>query len=308
MFSQFEFSGVVKDKNTGTELEKVLVVVKPLKIKKAGYYGGVYTEKDGLFTVRTTYDLPLELVLTKRGCKSKKVKIRDKKTFFEISLDCEQETIEQIITERKSDNDNDGIINSEDECPDEYGVKENNGCPSLDSDGDGILNSEDNCPDEAGDPDNKGCPWQDDDGDGVLDRDDDCPNVPGDKANKGCPLKAKSITDIISKENSVILFQANSSDLNELGQEAIRSLVEKLKKHTDLSITVEGHSSSDGDELYNQGLSEKRANSVKKLIENQGIDTSRINAVGYGEEKPADQNNTAKGRSNNRRVVFRLSN
>ena len=83
MFSQFEFSGVVKDKKTGTELEKVLVVVKPLKITKAGYYGGIYTEKDGLFTVKTTYDLPLELVLTKKGCKSKKVKIRDKKTYFD---------------------------------------------------------------------------------------------------------------------------------------------------------------------------------------------------------------------------------
>jgi outer membrane protein OmpA-like peptidoglycan-associated protein len=308
MFSQFEFSGVVKDKNTGTELEKVLVVVKPLKIKKAGYYGGVYTEKDGLFTVRTTYDLPLELVLTKRGCKSKKVKIRDKKIFFDISLDCEQETIEQIITERKSDNDNDGIINSEDECPDEYGVKENNGCPSLDSDGDGILNSEDNCPDEAGDSDNKGCPWEDDDGDGVLDRDDNCPNEPGDKANKGCPLKAKSITDIISKENSIILFQANSSVVNEIGQAAIRSLAEKLKIHKDLSIIIEGHSSSDGSESYNQNLSEKRANSVKTSLENLGIDGSRIKAFGYGEGKPIDINNTSAGRANNRRAAFSLSN
>ena len=308
MFSQFEFSGVVKDKKTGTELEKVLVVVKPLKITKAGYYGGIYTEKDGLFTVKTTYDLPLELVLTKKGCKSKKVKIRDKKTYFDITLDCEQETIEQIITERTSDNDKDGIINSEDECPDEYGVKENNGCPSLDSDGDGVLNTEDNCPDEAGDSDNKGCPWEDDDGDGVLDRDDDCPNEPGDKANKGCPLKAKSITDIISKENSIILFQANSSIVNEMGQSAIRSLAEKLKTHEDLSIIVEGHSSSDGSESYNQNLSTKRANSVKTSLENLGIDGSRIKAVGYGEGKPIDTNNTSAGRTNNRRVVFSLSN
>ena len=307
MFSQFEFSGVVKDKNTGTELEKVLVVVKPLRITKAGYYGGVYTEKDGLFSVKTTYDLPLQLVLTKKGCKSKKVRIKDKKTYFDLTLDCEQETIEQIITERKSDNDNDGIINSEDECPDEYGVKENNGCPSLDSDGDGVLNSEDNCPDEAGDSDNNGCPWEDDDGDGVLDRDDDCPNEPGDKANKGCPLKAKTITDIISKENSIILFQANSSVLNEMGQSAIRILAEGLKKHSDLSIIVEGHSSSDGSESYNQNLSEKRSNSVKSLLENLGIDGFRIKAVGYGEGKPVDTNNTSSGRANNRRVVFRLS-
>mgnify|MGYP001161143651 FL=1 len=307
MFSQFEFNGVVKDNDTGTELEKVLVVVKPLRINKAGYYGGVYTEKDGLFSVKTTYDLPLQLVLTKKGCKTKKVRIRDKKTYFNLTLDCEQETIEQIITERKSDNDNDGIINSEDECPDEFGVKENNGCPSLDSDGDGILNSEDNCPDEVGDVDNKGCPWEDDDGDGVLDRDDDCPNVPGEEANNGCPLEV-DISNLISKENSIILFQANSHVLNETDKSSIRNLAEELKKYSELSIVLEGHASSDGSESYNQNLSEKRANSVKNLLVNFGIKASQIKVIGYGETQPIDSNNTSLGRSNNRRVVFRLSN
>ena len=307
LLSQFEFKGVVKDKDTGTELEKVLVVVKPLRINKAGYYGGVYTEKDGLFSVKTTYDLPLQLVLTKKGCKTKKVRIKDKKTYFNLTLDCEKETIEQIITERESDNDNDGIINSEDECPDEFGVKENNGCPSLDSDGDGVLNDVDSCPDEAGDPDNNGCPWEDDDGDGILDKDDNCPNEPGDKANKGCPLKAKSITDIIPEENSKILFQANSSDLDKTAKTSIGILAEALKKYSDLSIIIEGHASSDGSESYNQNLSEKRSNSVKNLLENLGIDEAQIKAVGFGEGNPIDTNNTSEGRTNNRRVVFRLS-
>ncbi len=45
-FSQVEFNGIVKDKETGTELENVLVVIKPLRmINKAGYYSGVYTKK-----------------------------------------------------------------------------------------------------------------------------------------------------------------------------------------------------------------------------------------------------------------------
>jgi len=308
MFSQFNFSGVVKDKKTGTELEKVLVVVKPLKISKAGYYGGVYTEKDGLFTVKTTYDLPLELVLTKRGCKSKKIKIKDKKTFFDITLDCEEEIIEQIITEKKSDNDKDGIINSEDECPDEFGVKENNGCPSLDRDGDGILNDEDNCPDEIGDLDNKGCPWEDDDGDGVLDRDDNCPNEPGDIANKGCPSKVKSILDIISKENSIILFEANSFTTSDSGESAVTNLAKSLKNHPDLIIIIEGYASSDGGTIHNQNLSEKRANSIKNSLKALGIKDSRIKSVGFGENKPVDTNNTPNGRAKNRRVVFRLSN
>ena len=56
-FSQVEFNGILK--RNATELENVLVVVKPLRIgNKAGYYSGVYTKKNGLFSVKTSYDLP----------------------------------------------------------------------------------------------------------------------------------------------------------------------------------------------------------------------------------------------------------
>ncbi|MCF8256844.1 MAG: DUF5723 family protein [Flavobacteriales bacterium] len=84
-----------------------------------------------------------------------------------------------------SDRDGDGIPDTEDACPDEYGLKIFNGCP--DRDWDGIPDKDDNCPDEAGPVENKGCPWGDRDGDTVLDNVDDCPDVAGDPANKGCP-------------------------------------------------------------------------------------------------------------------------
>ena len=51
----------------------------------------------------------------------------------------------------------------------------------------------------------------------------------------------------------------------------------------------------------------KRSNSVKNLLENLGIDEAQIKAVGFGEGNPIDTNNTSEGRTNNRRVVFRLS-
>jgi OmpA-OmpF porin, OOP family len=82
-----------------------------------------------------------------------------------------------------SDRDDDGIIDSEDTCPDEKGLPQFQGCP--DTDGDGIENSKDSCPDEIGTPEMNGCP--DADGDGIADKDDECQNVPGVQALNGCP-------------------------------------------------------------------------------------------------------------------------
>jgi OmpA-OmpF porin, OOP family len=81
------------------------------------------------------------------------------------------------------DSDGDGIADKDDACPNEAGPKELNGCP--DTDGDGIIDSEDDCPTEPGTKIMKGCP--DADGDGVADKDDACPTVAGPKENKGCP-------------------------------------------------------------------------------------------------------------------------
>jgi outer membrane protein OmpA-like peptidoglycan-associated protein len=82
-----------------------------------------------------------------------------------------------------ADRDKDGIVDSEDACPDEPGPKETSGCP--DKDGDKIIDKEDACPDQAGPAATKGCP--DKDGDGILDKEDRCPDKAGPKELKGCP-------------------------------------------------------------------------------------------------------------------------
>jgi outer membrane protein OmpA-like peptidoglycan-associated protein len=83
------------------------------------------------------------------------------------------------------DSDADGIQDREDECPTLAGTAENRGCP--DTDGDGVIDKGDQCPTEGGPLANKGCPWPDADKDGVLDKDDQCPDVPGSVDNSGCP-------------------------------------------------------------------------------------------------------------------------
>ncbi len=78
--TEFEFTGIVSDKKTGTPLENAIVIAQPTRINKAGYYSGVTTKKNGNFKVRTTFDLPLFLYVTKKGCKSQKN--QNKSRFF----------------------------------------------------------------------------------------------------------------------------------------------------------------------------------------------------------------------------------
>lgn len=87
-----------------------------------------------------------------------------------------------------SDEDNDGFLFYLDQCPKEFGEKENNGCPWPDSDRDRVIDKYDECPTVAGVPENNGCPWPDSDGDGLFDKDDSCPTVPGPESNNGCPV------------------------------------------------------------------------------------------------------------------------
>jgi hypothetical protein len=110
------------------------------------------------------------------------------------------------------DRDRDGVIDSEDACPDEAGLAvsdpSKNGCPEdgfepaapVDGDGDGVLDADDACPDQLGDPSEdprkNGCPAEvavahDGDGDGIVDEKDACPHDAGqpsdEPATHGCP-------------------------------------------------------------------------------------------------------------------------
>ena len=82
----------------------------------------------------------------------------------------------------------------------------------------------------------------------------------------------------------------------------IQSLAEFMSTYPSVTTTVEGHTDSIGAESYNQGLSERRANSVRQALIDEGVDSSRINAVGHGEARPIADNATDEGRAMNRRV------
>ncbi len=90
---------------------------------------------------------------------------------------------------KKTDSDADGVEDKKDNCPMEFGVATNGGCPLPDGDGDGVPDEEDNCPDKAGLTDFMGCP--DTDLDGIQDSDDECPSEAGSHEDGGCPDRDK---------------------------------------------------------------------------------------------------------------------
>lgn len=73
------------------------------------------------------------------------------------------------------------------------------------------------------------------------------------------------------------------------------------------TVMVEGHTDWIGTEAYNQGLSERRAESVRRYMVEHGIDESRLSTAGYGESRPIASNETREGRALNRRVELLVS-
>ena len=108
----------------------------------------------------------------------------------------------------------------------------------------------------------------------------------------------KAQTESYSQE----MFATNSTELSTDGKIALMPLVEVLKAHPQSSVDVVGHTDSTGAAEYNMMISKKRAAAVAAYIEEQGIEADRISASGEGEENPIATNDTAEGRSQNRRV------
>jgi len=101
-----------------------------------------------------------------------------------------------------------------------------------------------------------------------------------------------------------ILFEVNKSNITGESMGTINEIVKLMNKHSDLNFTIEGHTDSDGEESFNQKLSEDRATAVKNTLVNLGIDQSRLESKGWGESKPVSENSTSEGKANNRRVEF----
>ena len=208
------------------------------------------------------------------------------------------------------DADNDGLNDDVDSCPnkpeDMDSFEDDDGCPDLDNDGDGVLDADDACINEVGVALAKGCPEPDRDGDTVVDRLDNCPDQPGTVENQGCQKRqlvkvSESGLEILDK----VYFRTNKAKILKVSFGLLDNVADVLKNHTEIkAIRVEGHTDDRGKDAHNKRLSQQRAESVVKYLVKRGVSKSRLIAIGFGEEKPIDSNETDEGRSANRRVDF----
>jgi len=168
--------------------------------------------------------------------------------------------------------------------------------PPKDSDGDGVMDAVDNCPNTPkGAPVNDvGCSL-DSDGDGVFNYRDQCPGTPAGVSVDvyGCPTKL----------TLDINFATDSSKVGPEFDSEIAKAAQCIKDYPGNVVVIEGHTDSTGSAAYNQKLSQRRADAVKRqLMGKYDVEESRIIAKGFGESKPISDNKSAGGRELNRRV------
>jgi OOP family OmpA-OmpF porin len=211
------------------------------------------------------------------------------------------------------DSDGDGIADPSDACPNQAGPAnadaQKNGCPPPpDRDGDGVADDGDACPDVAGDgPD--GCPL-DTDGDGLIDRDDKCPNEAETKNGfedaDGCPDEVPQAVQAFMGVIEGITFDTNKATIRKSSFKALDAAAKILTDYPSLRLEVSGHTDSSGKAERNDELSKERAEAVRDYLAGKGIGSDRLEAVGHGSSLPIADNKTAKGRSQNRRIEFKV--
>ena len=109
----------------------------------------------------------------------------------------------------------------------------------------------------------------------------------------------------ITKGTKVVLnnifFESGRAELKPISYVELNKAVELMQQNTTMVIEIGGHTDNLGTEAANLSLSQKRAEAVKGYLELAGIETSRLQAKGYGESNPIEDNSTAEGRKANRR-------
>lgn len=141
---------------------------------------------------------------------------------------------------------------------------------------------------------------QDDDKDGIVNQKDYCPETPeGEVVDfTGCALDKPLILQGVN-------FHTDSDELTEESLIILNRVVKTLLENPQVAVEIGGHTDSRGSLEYNIDLSQRRAESVKNYFIQQGVETSRLQAKGYGPNVPIATNDTKEGRAKNRRVELK---
>ena len=116
-----------------------------------------------------------------------------------------------------------------------------------------------------------------------------------------------STTAILVNLPDGVTFAVDSISISPSFQTTLDQIATSLKTYPDSLVDVYGHTDSTGSDAYNQNLSERRAKAVADYLAMRGVSSARIRWQGFGEQYPVASNDTAEGRSLNRRVEIQLS-
>ena len=107
-------------------------------------------------------------------------------------------------------------------------------------------------------------------------------------------------------DTQLVHFGFDKWELNDGAQTTLLALVKQLQDRPELTVELEGFTDNIGASAYNIGLSQRRAEAVRRFLAEKGIDLFRIHNIGLGDIRPIADNKTRQGRDQNRRVSIRL--
>jgi outer membrane protein OmpA-like peptidoglycan-associated protein len=134
--------------------------------------------------------------------------------------------------------------------------------------------------------------------------------VAGPADNQGCPVKVKQLVVITAEKiviKDAVYFATAKAQILAKSFPLLTQIASVLKAHPEIPrLVIEGHTDSVGKREANVKLSQARADAVRAYLLKQGIVGDRLSSIGYGPDRPANDNDTEDGRARNRRVEFMI--
>jgi OOP family OmpA-OmpF porin len=121
------------------------------------------------------------------------------------------------------------------------------------------------------------------------------------------PKPKAVITETSIEISEKVMFDYDKATIKDESHDLLNDVAKVMIDNPRVKkIRIEGHTDSDGKAKYNKELSQRRADAVMQYLISAGVDASRMEAVGFGEEKPIADNSTPEGKEANRRVEFNI--
>lgn len=130
----------------------------------------------------------------------------------------------------------------------------------------------------------------------------------GDQSVSGVSISSKSTSTKAVLANAMIYFEYDQYNLTARSIQALKGVSKLMNDNPKIILSIEGHADERGTREYNLALGARRANSAREFLVSRGIESSRIQTVSFGKERPVELCSKENCYSENRRAVSVVSN